>query len=102
MNEAKEAVRSLLTTMAAAIVPDITAIAVDTEERGDVVLFTVHCNPADARFIIGKGGSNADGLKAIARAAGQKLGIKADVKLDVPPREKPVTSAPTSPAPTAA
>lgn len=92
MPDAKEAVRSLLTTMAAAIVPDVSAIAVDTDERESGIVFTVRCNPADARFLIGKGGSNADGLKAIARAAGQKLGIKADVKLDVPPREHTTTS----------
>mgnify|MGYP001559816702 CR=1 FL=1 len=78
-------VEGLLQRNAESIVQDDLAVSVSHVIESGQVKFTVKCAPADARFIIGKAGANAQGLKALARAAGQKLGIKVETHIDVPP-----------------
>jgi len=76
---------ALITTLAKAIVPDEGAVSVSHKLEEGVLVYTVRCNPADARFIIGKKGTNANAIRALAWAAGQKLGLpKVEVELDVP------------------
>lgn len=87
MEQETNQIKILLQDVVMAIVPDDAAVLVKSEainEEQKTVTYKIYCNPADARFLIGKAGVNATAIKAIARAAGQKLGIKAEVVLDVP------------------
>lgn len=92
MSESQEALRQVIQNVAASVVGDEGAVVVQFTNDDKGVHYTVDCNPADARFLIGKQGSMANAIRAVARAVGQKHKFDATVTFNVPERERSTTS----------
>ncbi len=92
MHDPHETLRKLIESIAASVVGDEAAVKATFTQDDKGLQYTVDCNPADARFLIGKQGSMANAVRTIARAYGQKYGFVAAVEFNVPARTATTSS----------
>lgn len=76
--------QEFLETLAKAIVANPQDVTVDrtVDERG--VLLTLHVNPADMGYVIGRAGSTARALRTLLRTVGAKNNARVNLKIYEP------------------
>ena len=73
--------RSVLEYVARSIVDEPEAVEVDTEERRNGVMLSLHVAPDDMGKVIGRRGRVAQAIRTVVRAAGAKEGVEASVDI---------------------
>ena len=73
--------KAVLEYVARNIVDEPEAVEVDTEERRNGVMLSLHVAPDDMGKVIGRRGRVAQAIRTVVRAAGAKEGVEASVDI---------------------
>ncbi len=86
MPMAQEFDREFAAYLVKAVVSNPDAVSIDriVDDRG--VLLTVHVDPADLGYVIGKQGGTAKAMRTILKAIGAKNDERINLKIDQPDR----------------
>ena len=73
--------KAVLEYVAKAIVDEPESVEIDTEERRNGVMLSLHVAPDDMGKVIGRRGRVAQAIRTVVRAAGAKEGVEASVDI---------------------
>ena len=73
--------RAVLEYLAKSIVDEPDAVLVETDERRNGVVLSLHVAPDDMGKVIGRRGRVAQAIRTVVRAAGAKEGVDASVDI---------------------
>jgi len=73
--------KSVLEYLAKSIVDEPDSVVVETEERRNGVMLSLHVAPDDMGKVIGRRGRVAQAIRTVVRAAGAKEGVEASVDI---------------------
>ena len=73
--------KGVLEYLAKSIVDEPDAVLVETEERRNGVMLSLHVAPDDMGKVIGRRGRVAQAIRTVVRAAGAKEGVDASVDI---------------------
>ena len=73
--------KSVLEYLAKSIVDEPDSVVVETDERRNGVMLSLHVAPDDMGKVIGRRGRVAQAIRTVVRAAGAKEGVEASVDI---------------------
>ena len=73
--------KAVLEYVARSIVDEPDSVSIDTDERRNGIMLSLHVSPDDMGKVIGRRGRVAQAIRTVVRAAGAKEGVEASVDI---------------------